>query len=149
MLMFNDGDRIVTKDGYRGKFIEEYAGVAYLELDNGVELDCPILDIMLEADYKTPEEIKREKSLLSQKENDAVAECILPNVEPLILALAEFQARGAALAVSVLGGSAKSWDDLTAFQKMNFVCIASGVKFSEWVDAYNNDKMTTFLRNNH
>ena len=42
--MFNEDDEIMTPKGL-GYFIEEYNGTAYVELDNGVEMDFPIDDI--------------------------------------------------------------------------------------------------------
>ena len=136
--MFNEGDKIVNiKTGDHGMFLEEYAGVAYLEMDNGVEMDCSVNSIVLEEDYKTPEEIKQEEMTLASEANHAIAELIFPEVRSLLVTMAKHMAEKAALSIIVLGGSATPWDEMDAYHKMNFISVATGTSFKDWMSAYN------------
>lgn len=144
-MMFSEGDRVViNKCGTRGKFMEEYAGVAYLELDNGVEMDCSTSAITLEADYKTPEEIKQEEAKGAITENQAIAELILPQITTILLTMAEQYAEQVVLSIGVIGGTATPWDKLTAYHKMNFICVVTNTRFSDWVKVYNNKRTASF-----
>ena len=111
--MINEGDKIVNnKTGDHGTFLEECAGIAYLERDNGVEMDCSVSDIVLEADYKTSEKIKQEEMTLASKANHAIAELIFPEVRSLLVTMAKHMAEKAAISIIVVGGSATPWDEM-------------------------------------
>lgn len=134
--MFNEGDRIIHPTKMvRGEVLEIYDGIAYIEMDNGVETDFPVDELMLESEYKSPDEIEKEKMEAADEEKKAIAERIWPNIRPVIADLTERCHANAMAAVSVLGGSGTSWDELTSYHKMNYLIAWSGISFDQWADA--------------
>lgn len=144
-MTFNEGDRVIHKTrDLRGTVLEVAGGMVYVETDNGVEMDFFIPDLMLETEYKSPEEERREKVSYADAVTVAVSELILAEVRNLLIGLAMMKAEKAAEAVVALGGTAVAWDNLNAFQKMNFISVSTNTQFIDWVDAYNENKMAKF-----
>ena len=135
--MFNMDDRVIHKDNlFRGTVLEVCDGWAYLELDNGVEMEFPVSELMLESEYKSPEEKKREEMETTNTEKLAIAELILPEIRSILVTLGRSAAEQGMLAVIAIGGSATPWDELNAFHKMNFISVATGVPFEQWETGY-------------
>lgn len=107
---FNKGDRIIHPEKLiRGTVLEVDDGIAYLEMDNGVEMDFPEGVIVREEYYKSPEEKRQEEMALADSVTLAVAELILPEVRNLLVGLAKMRAEKAGEAVRALGGTAAPW----------------------------------------
>lgn len=146
-MTFNEHDWVIhSKTGNRGQVLEIADDIAYIELDNGVEMDFLISELMLEEDYKSPEEERQEEIESADAVTLKVAEMILPEVRNMWVALAMIQADKAAVAVRLLGGSASPWEEMNAFHKMNFICVSTHTKFIDWVHAYNENNMVEFQK---
>lgn len=144
-MTFNEGDRVIHKTRLdRGTVVDGYDGIAYIELDNGVEMDFPVAELMLEEEYKSPHELRQEEMAAADEATLFVAELILPEVRNIFVALAMKMADEAGAAVIALGGSASPWEKSNAFHKMNFISVATNTRFIDWVNAHNDDRMTAF-----
>lgn len=146
-IPFGVGDRVIHPIKLvRGTVLEIDDGIAYIELDTGVEMDFPVTSLEAEAEYKSPEETAGERlgKEISNATTIKVAELILPEVRNMFVALAQMKAEQAGVAVVLLGGSAAPWEQMNDFHRMNFICVTTGTKFSDWVDAYNEHKMDEF-----
>ena len=147
-MTFNERDWVIhTKCGNRGQVLEIADGIAYIELDNGVEMDFPVSDLMLEDDYTSPEEQKQEEMAFADAATLMVAELILPEVRNIFVALAMKIAAESGAAVILLGGSASPWEEMNAYHKMNFISVSTDTQFIDWVNAYNENNMALFQLN--
>jgi hypothetical protein len=135
--MFNEGDRVIhTGKLIRGEVLEIDGNTAYLEMDNGVEMDFPVSDLILESEYKTPDEIKRELDDLVDESKKKAAEVIWPKIRPVIACLVEsYVVNRVEPSVKALGGSATPWNELSAYHKMNYMCALTGTTLDQWIDA--------------
>ena len=146
--MFNEYDWVIhTKTGNRGQVLEIADDIAYLELENGVEMDFPVSDLMLEADYQTPEETAGDRlgEALDGKMPAAVlvtCELMLADMRPALVRMGELYSEQAAHAITVLGGSATPWTEMNAYHKMNFVSVVTSIPLEKWVEAYGNNTLT-------
>lgn len=144
-MSINERDWVIhTKSGNRGQVLEIADGIAYIELENGVEMDFSISDLILESEHKSPEEERQEDMALADDTVRAVAELILPEVKSIFITLAQRLAASSGLAVIALGGSAAPWEEMNAYHKMNFISVSTGTKFIDWVNAYNDGNMAVF-----
>jgi len=147
-IPFDTDDRVIHKTNLtRGVVLEIDDGIAYLEMDNGVEMDFHVSDLMLESEYKSPEEERQEEMAFADAATLMVAGLILPEVRNLLVGLAMKMADEAGTAVITLGGTASPWSEMNAFHKMNFICVATHTKFIDWVNAYNDNDMALFQLN--
>lgn len=144
-MTFNEGDRVIYLSKLtHGTVLEVFDGRVYLEMDNGVEMDFSEADLMLEAEDKSPEEVRQRDMALDDAVALKVAELIFPEVRNLFVALAMRMAAEAGAAVIALGGSASPWEETNAFHKMNFISVATNTTFVDWVTAYNDNNMAAF-----
>ena len=135
-MTFNEGDQVIHKSKLdRGTVLEVADGIAYLEMDNLVEMDFPLSDLVLESEYKSPADLEKEVMDLKSDANKKLAEVIWPKIRPVLANMTSVYALSAEAAVGILGGEATPWEELTAYHKMNFLCIWTKTKFEDWVDA--------------
>ncbi len=131
------GDEVrVRKNGDAGIIGEIDGNVAYLDMDNGVEITMILDDLILESDYqptdaenRATEEDNAAKCASSQKVLDVLYESII-NMGQI------FHRNAMAAVVVAFGGSGNDWESLNAYQKMNFISIASGFPLDEWTKAF-------------
>jgi len=143
-MIFNEGDRVIHSTKLiRGTVLETDDGIVYLEMDNGVEMDFSGTDLMLESEYKSPEE-ERQEEMAADAATLFVAELIFPEVRNIFVALAMKMADEAGAAVIALGGSASTWEEMNDFHRMNFISVATHTQFIDWVNAHNDDRMAAF-----
>lgn len=126
---------IHSKTGNCGQVLEISNGIAYIELENGVEMDFPVAELVLESEYKTPADIEQEQMDAADEDKKAAAEIIWPKIRPVLAHLTQLYMEHMAVAVTAIGGSSSPWDELTAYHKMNFLCIWTKIPFEKWVDA--------------
>ena len=135
-MTFNDGDRVIHKTRLdRGTVVDSDGGTIYIELDNGVEMDFSALDLMLEEDYKTPHEVEQGAINAVAKDKKKAAEEIWPKIRPILASMTHLYADNASMAVVALGGAAGSWDEMTTYHKMNFLCVWTKTSFDDWINS--------------
>ena len=137
-MTINEQDWVIhPKTGNCGQVLEIADGVAYLELENGVEMDFPVSELVLESEYKTPHEQKEEALSNADEEKKKVAEEIWPLVRDTLAVLTERYAEEVAVAVKqTMGGTATPWNELSAYHKMNYLVALTGTSFEKWEEAH-------------
>lgn len=70
---------------------------------------------------------------------------ILKRVPELTLAEAWTQSMVAGMAVRILGGQAKEWDELRAYNKVHYISLITGCPVSIFREAYENGQIETII----
>lgn len=145
--MFKENDEVIHPErNMRGTVLEVDRDTVYLEMRNGVEMDFPASKLMLASEYRTDAEKRDDEDKYLTAALMAVSELIIPRVQPLLYNLTNLQASAAGDAIRLLGGSATPWDEMSAYHKMNFLCVTTQTKIEDWVIAYKDCKLTELQR---
>jgi hypothetical protein len=130
--MFRVGDTVrnVAADVV-GVVVEIDGDTVYLEQANGCEVDFAASALVLESAFQA----KHDRSVredAGSRESDAVYDAVVRNLYPAIVEMAQ---RAHARAKRVPGVAARSWESLSALQKLNAVSDATRVPVKAWIDA--------------
>ena len=130
--MFKVGDTVRNvAANVVGMVVDIDGDTVYLEQDNGCEVDFAASALVLESAFQA----KHDRSVrddATSHANDAVYEAVLRNLYPAIIEkgqLAHAQAK------RVPGVAVKSWEQLSALQKLNAISGATDVPVKAWIDA--------------
>lgn len=133
------GDEVrVRKNGDAGIIGEIDGNVAYIDMDNGVEITMILDDLILESDYQPTDEENR----ATEEENAAKcasSQKVLDVLYDQIIKLGQIFHRNAMAGVVALGGSGNNWESLNAYQKMNFISIATSIPLDVWIETVEKD----------
>ena len=130
--MFKVGEvvRNVAAD-VTGVVVEVDGDTVYLEQPNGAEVDFAASALVLESDYQAKHDTSA-RSDAGSRANDAVYDAVLENLYAAVVALGQqFHVQ----ADRVPGIAPKTWDALSALQKLNLISEATEVPVKTWVDA--------------
>lgn len=130
--MFSEGDivRNVAAD-IVGTVVEIDGDTVYLEQENGVEVDFPASSLVLEQAYQAKHDTSVRDDAGSHL-NDPIYDDVIENLYPALLEIGQ----AAHQAVPpVPGVEQKSWNGLSALQKLNAVSEATDVPVADWIAA--------------
>lgn len=114
-----------------GEVVEIDGDTVYLEQANGAEVDFPAAALVLESDFQARHDTSVRDDAGSRA-NDALYESVMDNLYPAIVALG--QAAHAKIKPPP-GIAPKSWDQLSALQKLNAISDATDIPVKGWIDA--------------
>lgn len=130
--MFKVGDKVRNvAANVVGTVVETDGDTVYLEQSNGAEVDFDASNLVLESDYQA----KHDTSVrgdASSRANDAVYDAVVDNLYPAIIEMGQVVHGKVKPAPGV---AAKSWEALSALQKLNAISEATGVPVKAWIDA--------------
>lgn len=130
------GDEVRVRATNDAGIIDEISGnLAYVVMDNDVEMEYPLDALILESDYKPSDE----ENHLTEKNNAAkcaTSQVILDALYETTIKLGQVVHMHASSAVIVIGGSACDWESLNAYQKMNFIAMASTIPLDKWTEEF-------------
>jgi hypothetical protein len=130
--MFKLGDRVRNPArNVVGAVIDIDGDTVYIEQDNGCEVDFPATTLVLEKDFQARHDTSLRADAAASR-SDPVYAAVLANIYPAVLQLG--QAEHAA-AERIPGVTPKTWDELSALQKLNAVSAATEVPIKAWIDA--------------
>ena len=134
------GDEVrVRKNGDAGIIGEIDGNVAYLDMDNGVEITMILDDLILESDYQPTDEENR----ATEKENAAkcaASQKILDALYDTTIRLGRLAHRNVSAEVIAFGGSGPcDWESLNAYQKMNYIAVGSAISLDVWIETVEKD----------
>ncbi len=130
--MFNVGDMVRNvAANIVGVVVETDGDTVYFEQSNGCEVDFSASDLVLESEFQAKHDTVIQDDVGSHK-NEAIYNDVLSNVYPAIINLG--QARYAQ-AKRVSGVTPKSWDTLSALQKLNAISEATDVPVKVWIES--------------
>lgn len=130
--MFKVGERVrnVAKNVV-GVVVETDGDTVYVEQPNGCEVDFPAAQLVLEADFQARHDTSVRDDAASRAQG-AMYDAVFAALYPAIIDIGR---AAHAAAPRVPGVVAKSWDELSALQKLNAVSAATDVPVKAWIDA--------------
>lgn len=130
--MFKTGDRV--RNAARnvvGEVIEVDGDTVYIRQDNGCEVDFPASALVAESAFQARHDTGVRAEAAAHV-NDPVYDAVIANLYPAVLQMGQ---RHHAAQPRVPGVAAKSWDELSALQKLTAVSAATNVPVKAWIDA--------------
>jgi len=135
-------DRVCIREtGYAGVVGEIAGNIVYVDMDNGVEMEMKIGDLVLESEYETPFDIEQRSIKEHADETTDKAQAVLDTLKKEIIDIGRMTQENAALLIMGIGGSAGKWDTLNAFQKLNFVAMATSIPVEVWMQGYEDGEL--------
>ncbi|MBT5050238.1 MAG: hypothetical protein HOM58_17190 [Rhodospirillaceae bacterium] len=130
--MFKVGDTVrnVAANAV-GVVVEIDGDTIYLEQDNGCEVDFQVSALVLESAFQAKHDTSVRDDAGSHV-NDPVYDSVISNLYPAIMEMGQ---RTHGQVKPVPGVTAKSWDGLSALQKLNAISEATDVPVKNWIDA--------------
>ena len=130
--MFKVGDTVrnVTVNVV-GEIVEIDGDTVYLEQPNGAEVDFPASALVLESAFQAQHDSSVRDDAASHK-NDRIYDTVVASLYPAILEMGQLvhsQIR------RVPGVAVKSWESLSALQKLNAISEATDVPVKAWIDS--------------
>lgn len=139
--MLDVGDRIETEDGkFAGELIHLEDGTAYVELDNGVEMEFRESDLQLEGTAATQREEENNLSI-GRNETDEVYDGTFAALPKNIKKLGERMYTNVQVALNSLSTEKTEqscWSTASSFQKLNNISMLLGVRTEKLVSMYKN-----------
>lgn len=130
--MFKVGDTVRNvAANVVGVVVETDGDTVYFEQENGAEVDFPASALVLEDDFQAGQGTSVRDDPDSRA-NDPVYDAVLGELYPAVLDLGRAVH---AAAKSTPGAVAKSWEALSALQKLNAISVATDVPVQTWVDS--------------
>ena len=130
--MFNEGDTVRNvAAGIVGVVVEVDGDTIYLEQENGVEVDFPARALVLENEFQARHDTSVRADAGSHA-NDPVYDAVIAGLYPAILEIGQ-QAHQAA--ESVPGVAPRTWESLSALQKLNAISGVTDVPVADWIAA--------------
>lgn len=142
----NIGDRVCNRHtGSNAGVIGDMTEViAFVDMDNGVEMELRLSDLILAVDYVPPQQEMDTMVAAELEAQNDLAQTVIDSLGEGLIKFGQIQHESASMAVIALGGSATKWDSLTALQQLNFVSIVTGISTKEWIEANVDGKLTSF-----
>lgn len=130
--MFKVGDTVrnVAANAV-GVVVEIDGDTIYLEQDNGCEVDFQVSALVLESAFQAKHDTSVRDDAGSHV-NDPIYDSVISNLYPAIMEMGQ---RTHGQVKPVPGVAAKSWDALSALQKLNVISEATDVPVKNWIDA--------------
>lgn len=130
--MYKEGDivRNVAAD-IVGVVVEVDGETVYLEQENGVEVDFPASALVLEQAFQAKHDTSVRADAVSHV-NDPLYDGVISSMYPAILEIGQAAHRAIP---PVPGVAPKTWDSLSALQKLNAVSEATDVPVADWIEA--------------
>ena len=130
--MFSEGDIVRNvAAGIVGPVVEVDGETVYLEQENGVEVDFPAAALVLEQTFQSKHDTSVRDDPGSHL-NDPVYDAVIANLYPAVLEIGQTRHQSAE---TVPGVEQKSWESLSALQKLNAVSEATEVPVADWIAA--------------
>ena len=130
--MFKVGDKVRhVAANVVGTVVEIDGETVYLEQDNGAEVDFAAASLVLEDAYQAKHDTSVRDDA-SSRAHDALYESVMTNLYPAIVEMGQLAHSRVKPAPGV---PAKSWDALSALQKLNAISEATDVPVKAWIDA--------------
>jgi hypothetical protein len=130
--MFKTGDTVRSvAANIVGVVVEMDGDTVYLEQSNGVEVDFQASKLVLESEFQA----KHDTSVRGDAgthQNDAIYAAVMDNIYPAVAGLGQ---RLHAAVKPVPGVVPKSWESLSALQKLNVISEATDVPMKMWLDS--------------
>ena len=130
--MFEEGDTVrnVSAD-IVGTVIEVDGDTVYLEQANGVEVDFPAASLVLEEAFQAKHDTSVREDASSHA-NDQVYDGVIDHMYPALLEIGQSAHQSIE---PVPGVKPKTWNNLSALQKLNAVSGATDVPVADWIAA--------------
>lgn len=143
--MLDVGDRIETEDGkFAGELVHLEDGTAYVELDNGVEMEFEESALQLEGTAATKREEEREEESnfsIGRNETDEVYDGTFDALPKNIKKMGERMYTNVQVALnssSTKKNEPSCWSTANSFQKLNNISMLLGVRTEKLVSMYKN-----------
>ena len=130
--MFKVGDTVRNvAANVVGVVVETDGDTVYLEQSNGCEVDFVASALVLENEFQGKHDTSVRADAGSH-ENDEVYNAVIGNLYPTIVEMGQhFYAQ----VKRIPGVAAKSWDALSALQKLNVISEATKVPVKTWIES--------------
>lgn len=136
--MFNEGDKVyVEKSDVVGTVVYIEDDLVYIETAAGAEFEFHPSDLM---SYEQYEEERKKKT--QPQGIDTPTEEELAKYEKIEACLGDLMKPAKAyqeemsIMVKAIGGSAGAWDDLSAYQRLNFLSTLIGIRTPQMLEFY-------------
>lgn len=133
-MKINDRVRI-RKTGDGGVIGDMCDDIVFVDLDNGVEVELSISSLILESEYETPHERKEREENEGKEQRIKDSQEVLDTIAESIVNLGRLTHAEAAVLIVAIGGSSGTWESANAYQKLNFVAIATNIPTDVWIQA--------------
>lgn len=138
--MMKAGDEVrIRSTGAIGVIAEIDGDIAYIDMDNGVEMSMFLSDIILESKYVTKFEKQTRRSDEETVAKHAISQEVIDVLYEQIIRLGQWAHASASSAVIALGGGVSAWESLNAYQKMNFISVATAIPVDVWFETFKKD----------
>ncbi|MGB0630631.1 MAG: hypothetical protein ACPGRZ_08045 [Alphaproteobacteria bacterium] len=129
---FKEGDIVRNASAdIVGVVVEVDGDTVYLEQENGVEVDFPASALVLEEAFQAKHDNSVREDAGSHV-NDPLYDSVIANMYPAILEIGQVAHQAIA---PVPGVVPKTWDSLSALQKLNAISGATDVPVADWIEA--------------
>ena len=130
--MFKEGDLVRNvAAGIVGEVVEVDGDTVYLEQENGVEVDFPASTLVLEKSFQARYDTSVRNDAGSRA-HDPVYDSVVENLYAAILEIGQAAHRSVE---QVPGVEPRSWESLSALQKLNAVSGATDIPVADWIAA--------------
>lgn len=130
--MFKVGDTVRNVAANAVGVVVEIDGeTVYLEQDNGAEVDFQVSTLVLESAFQAKHDTSVRDDAGSHV-HDPIYDSVMGNLYPAIVEMGQ---RSFVQVKPVPGIAPKSWESLSALQKLNAVSDATDVPVKDWIDA--------------
>jgi hypothetical protein len=114
-----------------GEVVEIDGDTVYLEQPNGAEVDFTASALVLENEFQAQHDISVRDDAASHR-NDKIYDTVLGALYPAIIQMGQL---AHSRIKRVPGVAEKTWDSLSALQKLNAISEATDVPVKTWIDS--------------
>lgn len=136
--MFNEGDKVyVEKSDVVGTVVYIEDDLAYVETTAGAEMEFHPSDLMSYEQYEEERKKKTQPRGIDTPTEEELAK--YQKIEACLgdlMKLAQAYQEETSMAVKLLGGDAGSWDELSAYQRLNFLSVMVGMRTPQMLEFY-------------